>query len=222
MKMFRLRKQKKRKYDWWGCWIRPALIVLRKTILNIISIVVLTTMLLIVVDKWCNNEEYKTPYQTPDEFHQAQLEELESNEVGNNYYTSKTKEIVYPLPIIEDCPLSAPFQNWIYDTCEAYGVDFYIVMSVIYHESRYDVNAYNPTTGCVGLMQIMVKYHQDYLSDGTPIDLQAPCENVLKGIQLLSAYTERFGDIRSALVYYSGGSESYANNVLEYAERLRG
>lgn len=219
--MYRLKKQKRRKYDWWGCWIRPTLHIFKKVIPNVLMMSVLTIMLLIVVNKWCANTEYQTPYQTPDEYHQSQIESLKNDEVGNFYYQPESQEIVYPQKIIESCPLSAPMQNWIYETCESYNVDFYIVISVIYHESKFDENAYNSDSGCVGLMQIMVKYHQEYTSDGTPIDLQEPCANVLKGIELLSSYTERFGGIKQALVYYCGGSESYADSVLEYAERIR-
>ena len=221
--MYRLRERKHRKYDFWGCWFRPLLIRLVRAIPSIVCVAFLTVVILTICYKYtATNEDSTIDFEYTQDSHTAQLESMEQSEVGNSYYKSEPKMIVYPIKPIQSCTLSAPFQLWIKDTCETYNVDFYVVVSMIWHESRYNANAYNESSGCVGLMQLNTYYHTEYDSTGKPLDMSAPCINVLKGIQLMSGYLERYeGDYTQALTYYSGGSTVYANSVLEYAERLR-
>ena len=226
--MYRLRETEHKKYDFWGCWFKPFIV---KVLPNILGIAFLTVLILIICYKYVATKEHTTVYQSAEEItetvetadkHTSQLESLASAEVGNSYYQAEPTLIVYPVAPIQSCTLSAPMQLWVKDTCEVYNVDFYVVVSMMWHESRYNADAYNANSNCIGLMQINQDYHSVQDSQGNTLDLSTPCLNVLKGIQLMSGYLERYeGDYTQALTYYSGGSTVYANSVLEYAERLR-
>jgi soluble lytic murein transglycosylase-like protein len=98
-----------------------------------------------------------------------------------------------------------------------WGVDPDVITAVIEHESRFQPNATNPTSGAIGLMQLMPATAKG-LGIQNPYD---PAQNIWGGAHVLSTQLQRFhGDLRLALAAYSAGAgavERYGG-VPPYAE----
>lgn len=128
------------------------------------------------------------------------------------------------------------YTNYIYDICERYrNVEPELVMSIVYHESRWDPSAKNYNGSCVGLMQISKKWHTkraEKLTGST--DLSDPYVNLSTGIDLLNDLISEHGkdDLDLAIMRYNGSSDAYARHaarnptpyarsVLSYMEELK-
>lgn len=113
--------------------------------------------------------------------------------------------------------------SYVFDICQSYPeVDPYIVLSVIYHESRFIPNV--SAGRCVGLMQISTYWHQDRAKRLGVTDFWDPYSNILIGVDLLNELMNMVnGDIYRALTRYNGGSgiSNYAREVINIANEYR-
>ena len=113
-----------------------------------------------------------------------------------------------------DCPLDYETQQMIHKKSEEYGVDFSIVMGVIFRESVFDPNAIGDGGNSVGLMQIN-KVNHKWLSKELGItDFLDPEQNVTAGIYILRQYFDKYETPRLVLMAYNMG-ESGARNLWE-------
>jgi soluble lytic murein transglycosylase-like protein len=112
---------------------------------------------------------------------------------------------------------AAKFKPMIDRAARFWGVDPDVITAVIEHESRFQPNATNPTSGAIGLMQLMPATAKG-LGIQNPYD---PAQNIWGGAHVLSTQLQRFhGDLRLALAAYSAGAgavERYGG-VPPYAE----
>jgi soluble lytic murein transglycosylase-like protein len=112
---------------------------------------------------------------------------------------------------------AARFTPMIDRAARYWGVDPDVITAVIEHESRFQPNATNPTSGAMGLMQLMPATAKG-LGIHNPYD---PAQNIWGGAHVLSTQLQRFhGDLRLALAAYSAGAgavEKYGG-VPPYAE----
>lgn len=120
---------------------------------------------------------------------------------------------------------------YVEDICEDYGVDPYIVKSIIWHESRYNPNAANGN--CVGLMQISTYWNAKRANELGVIDFYDPYSNILIGVDIISDMLNNNNDIKLTLMLYNmdhdtayswysqGKISDYALSVLDRAESLR-
>lgn len=120
---------------------------------------------------------------------------------------------------------------YVEDICEDYGVDPYIVKSIIWHESRYNPNAANGN--CVGLMQISTYWNAKRANELGIIDFYDPYSNILIGVDIISDMLNNNNDIKLTLMLYNmdhdtayswysqGKISDYALSVLDRAESLR-
>ena len=123
-------------------------------------------------------------------------------------------------PIIPDCPLSDDFQQYVYDTCIANGVEYELVMAVMCCESGFNADAFNGT--CYGLMQIHKCNIGWASSDLGVTDLSDPYGNALVGITILSDFRSRY-NISDALLCYNrgeGGAQGYLGTSTSYTEKV--
>ncbi|MBI5525108.1 MAG: lytic transglycosylase domain-containing protein [Deltaproteobacteria bacterium] len=111
----------------------------------------------------------------------------------------------------------------IVDESRAAGIDPFLVMSVIKHESRFDPAAVSPK-GAAGLMQLMprtfAKLRCDLRADCSP-DIFDPVANVSAGIRYLGRMRTRFKDPVLYVAAYRTGPERvkrYLNNELDEDE----
>ncbi len=101
---------------------------------------------------------------------------------------------------------------------DEYGLDRYLVYSVISVESDFDKNA-ESSAGALGLMQIMPEtadwMNSKYSLAINDIDLFSPDTNIRIGCCYLSYLTKRFGSTELALIAYNGGE----GNVREWLKK---
>ena len=83
-------------------------------------------------------------------------------------------------------------------------VDPFLVLSVIWHESRFNASIVNEKSGAAGLMQLM-PVHYKRKGRGLQWALRAG-SNVAAGVKLIDLYRDRCGSIRAALWAYSGSN----------------
>ena len=109
---------------------------------------------------------------------------------------------------LENVPLSKDLQQYVYDLCQEHGVDYSIVFSLMYSESRFQSDAHNKGSDCRGLMQLSNRYY------GKGKNLFDPYVNVEKGIELLANFYKSYNDYNKALMCYNlggGGAQSKFN-----------
>ena len=108
---------------------------------------------------------------------------------------------------------------------ESYGVDKYVVLSVVWQKSRCDADAVG-AVGELGLMQISPRWHMDRMVRLGARNMFDTEMNVTVGVDLL-AELGVMSDPHHALAVYNGGytkpalSKQYASNVVRRAAVYR-
>lgn len=116
----------------------------------------------------------------------------------------------------------------------SYGLDPYLVRSVIWSESRWDISAVNYDGSCVGLMQVSTYWNKDRAVKLGVTDFFDPESNIMLGCDILNEFINEKGyEPELALMLYNmnhdkafelynkGLVSEYATNVLARAYRLR-
>ena len=138
------------------------------------------------------------------------------------------------LEVVEEKPTSEEvIDEYIRDICTMYdNVEPELVMSVVWHESRYNPNVIS-SANCVGLMQISPFWHKSRAYELGVESLFDPKGNILVGVDYLSELIKQYEDVRLALMLYNmdhdkalelynkGEISYYAKSVLERAEMLK-
>jgi soluble lytic murein transglycosylase-like protein len=122
--------------------------------------------------------------------------------------------------------------SYVKNICSKYdNVKPELVMSIIYHESRYDPRA--KTGNCVGLMQVSSYWHADRATRLGASDFYDPYDNILIGVDYLSELFNTYKDPSLVLMLYNmnhedafklyseGKTSYYARSVLERAEKIK-
>lgn len=110
-----------------------------------------------------------------------------------------------------ECDLPVDLQEYTYYICQHSGVDFALVMAVMYTESGFDPEAVSATGDC-GLMQIN-EINLAELTDKLMItDITDPYQNIRSGIYLLEQYTKKYKDAERVLMAYNMGD--YGSSAL--------
>lgn len=122
---------------------------------------------------------------------------------------------------------------WIKEICLEYNLDPNLIKSMVWHESRYDAEAYNRSGGCFGLMQINPRWHRDRMERLGVTDLLDPYSNLLVGCDYISELLDRHESPYLALMCYNmshevakkmwrnGQISYYANSVMQKAKQFR-
>ncbi|MCL2146702.1 MAG: lytic transglycosylase domain-containing protein [Synergistaceae bacterium] len=114
------------------------------------------------------------------------------------------------------------YANIIRNTSEKFGEDPFIIAALVVVESSVQNDALSKG-GDFGLMQVRWKVHKNklikkYPTIKTEIDMFKPKENITAGTEIFSNYRKSAdGDIKKAMVAYSGGSSTHwtkVNNVV--------
>ncbi len=113
---------------------------------------------------------------------------------------------------------STEYQQYAYNLCKKYGVDYPLFLAIMFVESSYNPNANNGGM-YLGLCQV-ARTHLANLSGTLGItDLLNPYDNMTAGAYLLSYYIRIHGSVEGGLSSYGGGN-SYINLVLNTRDRL--
>lgn len=112
----------------------------------------------------------------------------------------------------------------------AYGICPELLQAVAWHESHYDEGAEND--GCVGLLQVAEKWHQDRMARLQVADLYDPAGNMLVAADYLAELFGQYEDLGMVLMIYSGdsgaegfaqggqGLSAYAQEIMEHTCQL--
>lgn len=122
-------------------------------------------------------------------------------------------------------PLDEDLQSYIFELCEASGIDSSIVIAMIGRESTYRDYVVGDNGRSFGLMQIQARWHRDRMSELGCTDLLDPYQNVAVGVDYLAELMSTGEPIEWVLMAYNGGP-SYANKkylagiVSDYAREI--
>ncbi len=102
--------------------------------------------------------------------------------------------------ILLDVPLDEDIQEYVYEQCIQYNIDYYLVMGLIKHESEFTTDAVS-STGDYGLMQINQVNHKD------GVDYLDPYQNISEGMMLLDYLFDKYDDPALVLMAYNMGEK---------------
>lgn len=109
---------------------------------------------------------------------------------------------------LPDIPLSEDLQRFTYACSSDAGVEYELVLAIMWRESRFDPNAvgYNRNgTKDNGIMQIN-DVNKGWLSEKYGItDLMDPYQNIRAGVTMLSELLHEYNDVEAALMAYHYG-----------------
>ena len=197
--------------------LRPS-IRRKRLICKLIFILIICTPLIIYmslnrVDKVCG-----LPYQ-----------DLPTREPQTIEAATKVEAPIYNIP------LSKELQQFTYEKCLEYDVDYLMALGLMDAESDFQVDAISPTDD-YGIMQINKENH-DYLNDAfnKEIDFLDAKQNIEAGVFYLSGICENNTDPNRILMIYNmnssiaqalwdDGREStaYSREVMRSMEKIRG
>ena len=104
-------------------------------------------------------------------------------------------------------PLEPDLQEHTYNMAQEYNVHYEVIMAIMWHESRYQVDVpdnYN-SNGTVdrGLAQIN-SCNWEWLNEKYSLDISNPYDNIEAAALILSQYLVKY-DIETALACYAAG-----------------
>jgi soluble lytic murein transglycosylase-like protein len=94
-------------------------------------------------------------------------------------------------------------QEYTYNVCKRYGVDYTLVIAVIEVESAYHYDA-KSQCGAEGYMQIIPKWHYDRMARLNVDDIDCPPNNILVGVDYLSELTDKYPTELALSIYNRG------------------
>lgn len=112
-----------------------------------------------------------------------------------------------------DVPLDDDVQKYIYDQCEAYGVEMPLVLAIIERESHFDAEIISKDGHDFGLMQIRSLDHMQRCVDLGAWNLLDAKQNVRVGINYLSELFSYSEPLEWVLMAYNGGMGYAYDNI---------
>lgn len=105
---------------------------------------------------------------------------------------------------IYNIKLSENLQQYTYETCKKYGIDYELVLAIMYVESSYDPKTVG-SSGELSLMQIHPINFEWLQNDLGVLDFYNPEHNILAGIYMLADLQKSFDSTSHVLVAYNVG-----------------
>lgn len=141
-------------------------------------------------------------------------------------------EVEFEIPIY-DIELNPELQEYTYNKCQEYGIDYNLFMALMYHESaaKYDYD-YLSNSGDLGICQIN-RINWEWLEKAGYTDLTDPYQNIDAGTLIFSGLVEKYGNSHQALLAYNFGcggmrkvwkkgirSSKYSRKVMKIKEEI--
>jgi len=119
---------------------------------------------------------------------------------------------------LEDIPMSRELQEYTYGRCEELGLEYELVLAIMWRESRFQTDAvgYNSNgTKDNGIMQIN-DVNREYLEKTYGItNLMDPYQNIQAGTAMLAEYMKQYGDEKAVLMAYHLGEAGMQRKMAE-------
>lgn len=116
----------------------------------------------------------------------------------------------------EDVPLTFEEQDYLQTACAEFGVDYELMLSLIYRETRFQ-NIVGDGGNSIGYCQIQPRWWGSLMEEIGAEDLTDPYDNFRTGCAIVAQLTEKYGNVRDALSAYNTGAPGhteYAASVL--------
>lgn len=175
---------------------------------------------------------------------QPDLEETNPIEIEDTQEVIIEERITYsgePKKVIEETSKEVTeeiINQYIINICNIYNqneivIEPELVMSIVWHESRYNPKAVNNDGSCVGLMQVSKFWHKSRAYELGVEDFFDPEGNILLGVDYIVELKKQYKDIKLVLMLYNmmhddafelyeqGEISYYAKSVLERAELIK-
>lgn len=112
-------------------------------------------------------------------------------------------------------------QEYAYNICKRYGLDYELFLAMMYQESTYRPGVVGGGNS-YGLCQIHISNHRNLTAKLGITNYFDPYDNMTAGAYLLAHYLKIYGDTVTALNAYNGrvANNSYGSSVLNYRARL--
>lgn len=137
----------------------------------------------------------------------------DSTGVAANTFWFTNGEFVYS----DQIPLSYDLQKYTYSQCVQYGLEYELVLAIMWRESRFvedAVNINSDGTQDSGIMQIN-DINKSWLLEKYGIDdLMDPYQNIRAGTAMLGNFSKKYGE-RAALMAYQYGETGMAEKLEE-------
>lgn len=144
----------------------------------------------------------------------------------------KIMEIETDKPEYFNVPLSHDIQDYIFATCEEYGIAPALVVAMIAQESDFGAHRVGDGGDSTGLLQVQQKWHQERMDRLGCDNLLDPYQNITVAVDYIAELKEINPDLYWVLMAYNGGFQyayermesgeysEYAVEVTQYAAQL--
>lgn len=105
---------------------------------------------------------------------------------------------------VKDTYIKTEYQEYVSQITEDYDLDESLILAMIESESSGRTKV-ESNVGCVGLMQIYPKYHQERMQRLGVTDLKDAYSNILVGCDFVAELYEKYGDYYAVLMAYNEG-----------------
>ena len=109
-----------------------------------------------------------------------------------------------------DIPLSAELQDFTFDTAKEFGVNFELVLAIMWVESDFRADVIS-NTGDYGLMQINRINHERLRHTLGITDFLCPSQNILAGVYMLAEINQKHKYLYQILMVYNAGATGAQN-----------
>ena len=122
---------------------------------------------------------------------------------------------------IEGIPLTYQEQEYLWDACNEFDVDYSLMLALIERETNFQ-NVTGDGGDSIGYCQIQPKWWSILMDEIGADDLTDPQDNFRTGCAIMSQLIDRYGTTECALSAYNSGSPNptdYATAVLYAANK---
>ena len=117
---------------------------------------------------------------------------------------------------IEELPLPFQEQEYLWDACQEFGVDYSLMLALIEQETNFR-NVTGDGGDSIGYCQIQSRWWSWLMEEIGAVDLTDPQDNFRTGCAIMAHLLERYGTTEDALSAYNSGGPGptvYAASVL--------
>ena len=105
-------------------------------------------------------------------------------------------------------------QQLLVQAANRYGLDPSLLIAMAQRESNFDPNAYNPSTGACGVMQLIARTAAAY----GVTNCKDPAQNIDGGAHVLADLVSQFGDVIKAVAAYDWGSGNLSAAIRQWGD----
>lgn len=174
-----------------------------------VAFILALTLFLFATDFFEPPEVEEAVAETP-----SAIESVEPEQVGEDPNEDEliTAALVEQGYFREDVPLTFEEQDYLQTACAEFGVEYDLMLSLIYRETRFQ-NIAGDSGNSIGYCQIQPRWWSGLMEEIGAEDLMEPQDNFRTACAIVAQLTEKYGNVRDALSAYNTGSPGYT----EYA-----